>query len=602
MMQRQSRGIRGPRSALTDYLESQNISASRIRADNDARRAAAANTTTTTTGQNGENENSENNENDENDEEGDPLGQTVARAAAAQKRKRQQEAIDKIKKTKAYKKRKMQEWSDDDDDALALTMLPVPGQTENCEQCKKRFTVTAYSRTGPNGGLLCPRCSKELGDEEKAVKKKAKAKKPANTSAGRGRRKVQSNLLDGQIGVKALTTLCIETLANHIDLADDLGDLPPHSIDRVARLLSKRRLMNPTTMDLFLQPQAEFINLYDAARLGQSDYMKIFQRCSQLKSLKLRNAIQFQDNIMEFLIGRNFSLQNLYLHGANLLTEECWEKYLKVKGQSLKALQIYFTDRHVSDKIVASLKDYAPSLTRLKICHNQEVSDEGVKSIAQLNNLEHLSLHLVKKTSTEPYVHVIENIGHNLRTFSTRIVDDVDDRLLDALHNHCTELAKLRITHSEVMTDAGFARLFNDWKNKPLTHIDLELCRHIDSSNPRENSHQIGLCSNGFKALMKHSGLRLKKLNVHGCRNISREAFEEVFSLDKVYNDLVDMEISFCEEVTDFVVQSIFKVCPKLKQLNVFGCMKVKDVKVPRGKILVGVPNARGMIIEGTED
>jgi DNA repair protein RAD7 len=30
--------------------------------------------------------------------------------------------------------------------------------------------------------------------------------------------------------------------------------------------------------------------------------------------------------------------------------------------------------------------------------------------------------------------------------------------------------------------------------------------------------------------------------------------------------------------------------------------MKVRDVRVPRGKILVGVPNARGMVIEGDDD
>ncbi|XXH00605.1 hypothetical protein Hte_006953 [Hypoxylon texense] len=583
-------GIRGPQSALTDYLASQNISAAQIRFDartraEDAQRAAGG---------------------EENEDEDDAALSDTARQARAQKRKRQAQTIKKIKDTKLFKKHKS--WCEMDDDDLALDIYkrnyipPVPGQIENCEECKKRFTVTAYTRKGPEGGFLCPKCSNKLADEEKAAKKNGKKKAATGPAGGKGRRKLMSQLLDGQVGVKSLLTLCVETLANNIDLADDLGHSSPQVIDRIARQLSKRRLLNPRTLNLFLQSQAEDICLYDAARLEPADYERIFQTCSKLKNLKLRNAIQFKDSTMEYLISRHIVLESIYLHGANLITEACWEKYLKAKGDGLKALRVYFTDKHFSNKIVKSLQKYCPSLTHLKICHNQEVSDEGIKHIARLGNLKHLSLRLVKQTSTNPYIHVIKHIGKQLQTFSIRMVPEVDDRLLDALHGHCTSLTKLRITHSEQMTDAGFARLFKDWKNRPLQFIDLEVCRYVDAQAPRENPHMVGFCSDGFRAMMNHSGKRLKKLSVHGCRHITAEAFEDVFSADKTYPELLDMEISFCEDVTDFIVGSIFRCCPKLKKLNVFGCMKVKEVRVPRGKILVGMPNAMGMVIEGTED
>jgi DNA repair protein RAD7 len=152
------------------------------------------------------------------------------------------------------------------------------------------------------------------------------------------------------------------------------------------------------------------------------------------------------------------------------------------------------------------------------------------------------------------------------------------------------------------MTDAGFVRLFKDWPNPGLVFVDLQKCRQLDSAKPRENPDGYGLCSNGFRALMAHSGKTLRDLNVHGCRHIERVAFEEVFAPEKVYEEMEKLEISFCEEVTDFVVGSAFRSCPNLRELNVFGCMKVGGVRVPRGKILVGVPNARGMVIEGDSD
>lgn len=71
--------------------------------------------------------------------------------------------------------------------------------------------------------------------------------------------------------------------------------------------------------------------------------------------------------------------------------------------------------------------------------------------------------------------------------------------------------------------------------------------------------------------------------------------------VDKMYENMYKMEILFCEEVIDFVVGCIFWSCFNLRELNVFGCMKVKDVRVLKGKILVGVLNVRGMVIEGED-
>ncbi|KAI0471891.1 DNA repair protein-like protein Rad7, partial [Xylariaceae sp. FL0804] len=473
---------------------------------------------------------------------------------------------------------------------------PLPGQMANCEVCDKRFTVTPYTRAGPNGGLLCNPCGKELAQEDDMSKNKPKKRKIAQ-----GRRGVQSRLLDGisQTGAKSLMTLCTETLAKNIELADSLGTMPPGLIDRIARLLSKRRLLGPKTLPLFLQPDNDVFKVYDGAYLGSDHFINIFQTIPRLKSLKIRNAIQFKDHVLQYLTNRHITLESLSLHGANLLSESCWEEYLQAKGKHLRSLQVYYTDKHFGDGLVGKLSDYCPSLARLKICHNQAVSDEGLKSMVQLQSLEHLSLHLRKPTQTDSYIEIIQTIGSQLQTFSLRDVPDIDDRLLDALHEHCASLTKLRITGSEVLTDAGIARLFRGWKTKPLTFIDLQECRHVDSAKPRENPHHVGLCSQGFKALMEHSGKRLQYLNVYSCRNISQEAFEEVFSADQVYPDLEKIELSFCEEVTDYICGCIFRCCPNLKELQVHGCMKVKEVRVPRGKILVGVPNALGMLIEG---
>lgn len=622
---RRGRAIRGPHSALTDFLASHNISANQIRLDHERRRQQAVDRGD---GDEDAGEGPSNANAVDDDQSGGDDDENVPERKPTKRKLDQQKAIEKIKASKKFQRRKKRLADSDGEDDLIQELLrnsgPQPGQMANCtslsgfcrfyphllestltlkclsgEECGTRFTVTPYSRGGPNGGLLCNPCGKELEKEDGPAKKKKKI--VSGGPVGR-RRKNQSNMLDGTytLGAKSLMNLCIETLAKNIHLADDLGEMPDKTIDKIARILSKKRLVDPNTLKLFLQPTAQDIAIYDATKLGTHDLISVFQTVPSMKSLKVKYAVQFKDEVMEYLLSRDqIELEGFHLHGANLLSTEMFKKFLATKGQPLQRLQIYYTDKHFDDGCLALLKDMTPSLRRLKVSNNQMVSGDGIRELVHLKKLQHLSTHLHKTVHSDIWVEVIGRVGAGLRTLSLRITPELDNTILDAIHNKCRSLTKLRVTDSELMTDAGFARLFTDWPNPGLTFVDFQKCRYIDSQKPRENPDSIGLCSEGFKALMEHSGQRLRYLNVHACRHISRDAFEEVFSLDKIYPELKELEVSFCEEVTDFIVGSIFRSCPNMRELNVFGCMRLKDVRVPRGKILVGMPNALGMMTEG---
>lgn len=196
--------IRGPQSALTDFLASNNISAAQISADYERRQREARQQQDQEAAANGESINQDDDQ------------ERIESAARKKKRKRHEEkTLAKIKETKGFKRQKKREdeGSDAENDDLAWNMYtkkkPLPGQLENCEKCEKRFTVTAYSKTGPDGGLLCTKCSKEQEDQ----KKRDQMSKKQTVSRDK-RRHVQSSLLDGivQIGSKTLRELCIKVL------------------------------------------------------------------------------------------------------------------------------------------------------------------------------------------------------------------------------------------------------------------------------------------------------------------------------------------------------------------------------------------------------
>lgn len=519
------------------------------------------------------------------------------------RKKEEQKAIAKIKASKSFQ-RNHGNLDPEEAEEMAREMFntshaPIPGQMENCESCGKRFTVTAYSRAGESGGLLCPACTKAANKDEQPAKKKRKvAAKPAN------RRSLASRQLEGtyHTGSKNLITLCIETLAKNVDMAEDLGDLPEKLVEKLAAILAKRRLVNPKTLDLFLKPGSDTVTVYEAAKLSSDDFIKIFQIVPTVKHLRLRNAIQFKNKVMDYLIGSPTVLEDFSIHGANLIDNERWNSYLTQKGAGLRSLKVYYTDGHFGDEQLEQLAITCPNLARLKVSHNQQVTDVGIEHIAKLNKLQHLTLEVYKTTSSGPYVDILNSLGARLRTLCMSTIHYLDDSVLEGIHEQCANLEKLRLSENECFTDQGFVNLFTDWNNPPLRHIDLHKCRHVDATVPRDNPDLIGLCSSGFEALMTHSGAELRHLNVHACRHITSEALERVFAPGKVYPVLREIDVSFVWGVNDFVVGSIFKRCPKLKTLKVFGCFDVKSVRVPRGRILIGLPNALGMQIEGIED
>lgn len=107
------RTIRGPHSALTDFLASQNIDAGQIRRDAIQRAAAQASA--------------------------QPAAQSssIPDDATSERHKAQQKAIDKIKASKKFKKQKKRLADSDDEDDLIQELLlkgmvSKPGQMENC--------------------------------------------------------------------------------------------------------------------------------------------------------------------------------------------------------------------------------------------------------------------------------------------------------------------------------------------------------------------------------------------------------------------------------------------------------------------------------------
>ncbi|PGG99093.1 DNA repair protein RAD7 [Blastomyces parvus] len=569
------------------FLASNNISAAEIRNNYEQRLREARQQDEQQT--NNTEDNSNNNQADpEQDEE-----MSDAPVERANTRKRKSQAT--LKAMKAAKQKKAQ-GMENDDARIFNSMVnrrksgnALPGQLENCEYCKTRFTVTAYSKAGAKGGLLCAPCSKreDLRDQQ--------SRKTLANKNKRGRRQNVSKILDGivQLGAPSLVEACIKQVANHINDIEEFGDLPPDLVLRLSHILSKRRALTSLTVDLFLRGDVTVIDIYDCGKLEENDFQKIFATMPFLERVNLRFAGQLKDKQLEYMMGHNKCIKHIHLDASNLISNEGWQKLFKTYGSKLESLKLSNLDYSLDDESVAVMAEHCTNLRRLKLKTCWLLGDGALSSISKLPKLEHLSLEFLKDTSSEALLEVVDKLGPNLKTLSLAGFKNADDAVLDMIHQRCKRLSKLRFTDNCICTDAAYARLFTDWDNPPLTNVDLSSTRDIDNKNPDGPGTPIGLASAGFQALMDHSGKFLEKLNICSCRHISHESMAAVFDATQhQYPCLKEFDISFHTSVDDFLVLSIFKSCPALRKVIAFACFGIRDVSIPPGVALIGGLNA----------
>ncbi|EXJ96253.1 hypothetical protein A1O1_01379 [Capronia coronata CBS 617.96] len=592
--------IRGPQSALTDFLASHNISAAQIHLDHQRRI------------QEHEQRQQEQNAGNAEDDNADAAGEDEEDPVERQKRKRKEEkTLMKIKQSKEFKKRKFEQKKEHgsdtemDDDELARSMLakskPLPGQLDNCDICEKRFTVTPYSKTGPDGGLLCAKCSKELKDEEK---KDAQANKK-RASAPRGRRRqTESDRLMGDVkpGAKSLVDICVRRVANVVHDIDEFGDMPQSVLDRLSQILSKQRVLTPRVLELFLRPDIDRIDIYDCGKLEQEDFQKIFAYMPDVKFVNLRFAGQMKDGPMLYMVDKCKKIRHLQLGAANLVTDEAWLQMFQKLGPQLESLKLSELNDALGDDMVEELVKNCQNLKRLKLRSCSHMGEASVDALCALTKLEHLTLAVAQQeTSAATLVKLITALGRNLRTLCLEDYPELDDSVLEAIKNHCNKLTKLRIRGTSPCSDAAFACIFdNNSGNPPLVYADLSDNRDMDNMNPEgPQDNPIGLGSAALEALMKHSGERLERLNLKSCRHISHDALINVFDGVKQYPELKDIDLSFVTQVDDVVMNGIFKSCPALAKLAVFACFNARQARIPAGIAVVGLPNAQDSIVVG---
>ncbi|THH34122.1 hypothetical protein EUX98_g168 [Antrodiella citrinella] len=584
--------VRGPTSALTEFLRESGITPTTI-----ARRARTREVPQPVAGPSNTGQDDEASDNENNDEAeeyaSDNLDEPDAEEPAPKKRKLTKAAEAKLKakeKAKAKGKGKGKKGGDDEyeeesdeDDEDAYTALskmwkdtskPPVGSFSECARCEKQFTVTKYTlAANPPPGFLCHVCAKASGaDPFKKPSLPKRRKAPAD----------KRNVVHfEERRFPSLAHLCIQLVTKHINDVEALGDIGTLNMDELSKSLARNRSLTSENVQLFYDISNTRLTLYDATSLLPAAFSTMALLNPNLTTLRLDYCGRMDCHVMEAWATALPNLKRLELLGPFLVRVPAWLTFFKSHPQ-MDAFLITQSPRF-DIECMKALTDNCKNLTELRLKEIGKMSDEFLECVAQFKHLTSLELSYPgtpDALSEEALIDLMSSVCGGLSYLDlSNNISITDAFLYQGIKPFATErLSTLILANMPDLTDAGVAEFFDtceaESNNTPqLSHLNMS--RNHDLS---------GLA---LEALLKHSGATLTHLNINGWKGVPQDALKRI---SRTCPDLTFLDMSWCREADDWIVKDLMERCERMQELKVWGCQRItKEIPRRRNVAIAGI-------------
>ncbi|PPQ73574.1 hypothetical protein CVT24_007460 [Panaeolus cyanescens] len=539
------------------------------------------------------------------DEEEAPTPAKKRKLTKAAEAKLKAKEKEKMKKKKG-KKGSDDDYEDDEDDAytaLSKGMFNVKGAKkapvgsfEECAVCEKQFTVTKYTLASRDGkGFLCHPCSKAGGRDP--FKKPALPKKKRTNADKRNVTSFEERRFP------TLVSLCIQLITKHIDDIDALGDIGALNMEAISKALSKNRGLTIENAHLFYSPGNSTLTLFDTTNLPPAALETLVHHNANLVSLRLDFCGQLNDAAMQVFSDSLPLLRRIELLGPFLVRTPAWQKFFE-SHPDLEGFMITQSPRFDED-CARSLVKNCPNIKELRLKEIGKLNDTMLKELQKLTaGLSYLDLSDPSRSCSEDaMIDLIAAVGPTLTHLNVSKHSLLTDAfLLEGLLPHVTRLRSLVLSYLPELTDKGVAQFFNEWKNNtPLEFLDI--------------SRNEELQNEALKAILLHSGKKLQELNINGMKDAEQESIGLIGSVQKdnprsqlvgvadtIGGQLRKLDLGWCRSVDDFIIKQMIEGIPNKRGVLEGGCKQLEEIKVwGCNRVSVNCPRRKGLVIYGIE-
>ncbi|KAG7096904.1 hypothetical protein E1B28_004309 [Marasmius oreades] len=473
------------------------------------------------------------------------------------------------RKKKATKKGDDDEYEDEDEDAynaLSKSMWanpgpyskPAIGSFEQCAKCEKQFTVTRYTIVTADGtGSLCHPCAKSSGTDP--FKKSAVRKRKQPTE----KRKV---VYFEEKRFPSLVSVCIDIISEYIDDIEAFGDVGAMNTEAISKAIAKNRRLTPDNAHLFYGAHHTLLTFYDATKLSTPSLITLAQLNPNLTSLRLDLCGQISDDVMDSWKTTLPNVTSLELLGPYLVRAPAWIAFFE-NHKPLESFLITQSPRFNLECMKALVASSATTLRRLGLREIGHMCDEFLEHIGSCKSLLHLDVSEPTNSCTDIAVNtLLSNIGPTLTKLNLSNHSLLTDAVLEfGVAESTHQLSDLVLRALPLLTDEGVSKFFSGWSNHPLSYVNF-------SRNP-------DLLSSSLSSLLHHSRSHLQVLDINGLKDVELSALKMIANCP----ELTSIDLGWCRAVDDFVLKQILEGCTKLTEVKVWGCNKVEGKWISAG-------------------
>ncbi|KAI3405764.2 RAD7 [Candida oxycetoniae] len=416
-------------------------------------------------------------------------------------------------------------YNSDEENELGDVNMKKFGEYDVCVDCGDKFELTVFSRfIKEKTGYLCDSCNRVLRERERKAK--------ANQLNARKRRKKVAQALLNKTTVKLpkLQDVCIKKITQNIEDVDALGDIGQMNLNKISKILSKNRSLNDKTISLFLFPDLKSLEFWDCSNVNSDSLNKIASFCPNLESLTLFMCGQLHNDNLEYFASKLKYLSALSLNGPFLISDRMWQAYFDKVQKRLSKFEVRNTHRFGNESLISLLVCCGKDLTSLKL--------------SRLDGI----------TSAEAYSYIPKYICNNSLvdleiSYPTNEELVTDDLIIEILAKTGESLNSLNVDGCSALTEKfliyGVAKYC-----RSLTSLSMKNLDQVSNDGFAEAFHQFskinagGLlevnlmkCSNlgdgAIYSLLDHSCHTLVELSINSLYKVTKDFLSQIFTSDK---------------------------------------------------------------------
>lgn len=313
-----------------------------------------------------------------------------------------------------------------------------------------------------------------------------------------------------------------------------------------------------------------------------------------LTKLRLDFCGRMDDAVMDSWRTSFPSLTHIDLFGPFLVRRAGWVTFFS-SHPNLESFRITQSPRFDLDCMQAMVK-HCPSITELRLKEVERLDDGFLLEIRKFEKgitVLDLSDPCRASCSEAALIELMIVTGPTLTLLDLSGNHEVTDRfLIEGLGPHMRVLTTLALNDIPQLTDEGVGKFFEEWriitpwikpsfkgkgkrKSKADTaHMVLEV-DHVP--NPplikAEFSRNHNLGSASLAAIIAHSRTNLISLSINGWSSTSSSALSQISTAKQ----LRELDVGWCREMNDEVMEKILNECGELNQIKCWGCSQLTD-------------------------